>query len=434
MPTVSRTEVMELVGRVRRVWGPKSVEMASGSQDWLYRISCPDKWRIQIHKTPSDRNWKKSVEAELKAHGFLEDEAEWKEQETVRKKLRHEEMLERNKVALRETERRAKEENAVLRAAGPYVAKPADVDWIFTPHEFPETRRFLITPVLAEKILVELNSANRPLRKGRVAYWASIIRKDRWRFTHQGIAFDVNAVLQDGQHRLAAAVEEGFTLDVLVTVGMPSDNYGVVDVGAPRSGGDTLARLGKANYNHLNGAIRLVALYDKYGPEFRSGIKGRIPNDEIEELAEKYGQKLEDCIASASTLYFKHRRGGPKMSIVAGGAGLFLITRNLPEGLEDERVLEFIRGYSDGTNLFAGDARLPLRNYMTNLTDNRNRKVPVSDQLAVFLKAWNAWVQGDAVNVLGWRKNELMPTVVIPSVLVKRDEIPEKYREEMNNN
>lgn len=426
---VSRTEALKFVGRARRVWGNDCVETGNSRQSWMYRITCPDGYRIQIHTTPSDRNWKKTVERELNAHGLAEAEEAWLEAEEQRKFEAQKVADEKNREKLRDAERRSAELAAATRAAGPFAPQPVDMRWLFSAHEMPETRRVLLTPEISAKILDELNSANRPLRPGRVAYWANIMKKGRWRYTHQGVAFDTNGTLQDGQHRLAAAAQEGYVLDIQISVGMPSDNHGVVDVGAPRSASDTLALLGKPNYRNLSGAIRVVALYDRYGPEFRAGIKTRIPNDELEELTERYGELMDQAVAVASSLYMKNRRGGPKMSIVASGAAIYLISRNLPDGVNDDRIVEFLRGYSDGTGLFAGDARLPLRSYMSNLVDNRNHKVPVGDQLAVFLKAWNAWINNETVGVLSWRRNELMPKVEVPSILVKQKDLPKHYTE-----
>ena len=43
--------------------------------------------------------------------------------------------------------------------------------------------------------------------------------------THQGIAFDENGVLQDGQHRLCAIVSANKPVDMMVTSGLSPDNF-----------------------------------------------------------------------------------------------------------------------------------------------------------------------------------------------------------------
>src|SRR5258706_6744243 len=258
MPT-ARDEALKIAGRARRLGWP--VVQSDGGSDWLYRITCPDGFRVQLHSSPSDRNWIKAVMKQLNDHGFEEAEEAWKIKDEENRQAILAEDRRKNAAALQAAQTRA---SAMSRAAGPYGPQVATVDWIFTKHEVPETRRVLVTPELAAKILEELNTNNRPLRSTRVTYWTTLIAKGHWRYTHQGIAFDTRGALQDGQHRLAAAVQEGHTLDINVSVGMPVDNFAFVDTGTTRSGGDTLAVAGKDNSNTLAAATKLLAIFNKH--------------------------------------------------------------------------------------------------------------------------------------------------------------------------
>jgi len=49
------------------------------------------------------------------------------------------------------------------------------------------------------------------------------MKAGRWKLTHVGIAFDINNVLQDGQHRLWAVVFSGRTVEMSVTFNTPAD-------------------------------------------------------------------------------------------------------------------------------------------------------------------------------------------------------------------
>jgi len=406
VPT-ARNEGAKIVGRARRIgW---EVETGNGAQDWLWRITCPDGARVQIHSSPSDTNWFKHVINALNAHGFESAERKWEIQDEERRKQVIADDRERNERLMMDAQRKAK---AVARAYGPFGPQSADPNWILGKHEVPESKRVLITPELARVLVDDHNHANRPIRLARVEYWANIMRKGAWRYTHQGGASDVDAQIQDGQHRLLAAIRENYTLDMQWSVGMPKDNFGVVDTGAGRSATDTLATKGIENSATLSGAIRLVLTYDRYGSELRSGLKFRIPNNEVYEAALRYGNRLPEAAIQATNI--NRHRSAPKMSKVALTAGIFMIGRKLSEN--NELVEEFLRGYSDGTSLEAGDARLTLRNYMFNLkSSERTRVVPVQDQLAVFIKAWNAWTNNRAVTYLSMRTTEGMPTVFLPA-------------------
>jgi len=72
-----------------------------------------------------------------------------------------------------------------------------------------------VTPKKAAEWL-EANTANRPISTSVVRGFAEAMRRGEWVVTHQGIAFDVNGVLIDGQHRLAAIVEADVAVDLTV--------------------------------------------------------------------------------------------------------------------------------------------------------------------------------------------------------------------------
>lgn len=99
-----------------------------------------------------------------------------------------------------------------------------------------KTELMIITPKVALSML-DCNTINRPLRDGRVALLKDAYLRGEWRTTHQGIAFDKDGNLLDGQHRLTMISElpEGTEVPVLVTAGLPTDAFQVIDQGKARS-------------------------------------------------------------------------------------------------------------------------------------------------------------------------------------------------------
>lgn len=417
-------EIKEYALRAQRVgW---QVDKSTGNEAWQYLIHCPPcnlrncTHKVQLHSSPSDRNWYKTVERSLNRHGFDRAEADFAESNESLRRDAIDRAMQQNETKTKLIERLAEQHRAVNKAAGPYVAQPVDIHWLFGAHEVPESRRVLLPPDVSQVLTMSYNSRNRPIRPSRVQYWANQMRPDkngniRWRYTHQGISIDTTGELQDGQHRLLAAVQEKFTLDVQIFVGMPRENFGSIDVNAPRSAVDTMSLLNKSNPAETSGATRLIIIYDRFGSEMRSGMRTKIPNDELAEYVDKFGVELAESIDKAIEISRHQRhRGSPKMSKSALSAGIYLISRRLPEN--DERLVEFLRGYDEGTNLPNGDVRVPLRTFMTNLSGGRENRnyVPAHEQLAVFIKAWNAWVTGRSMSYLAYRKDELMPSVFLP--------------------
>ena len=84
-----------------------------------------------------------------------------------------------------------------------------------------KTRTETITPEWAIEKLENHNPHNRKLSEGTVQAYAADMRNGRWVLNHQGLAFDVNGNLCDGQHRLWAVVFSGKSIEMMVTYDLP---------------------------------------------------------------------------------------------------------------------------------------------------------------------------------------------------------------------
>lgn len=118
-----------------------------------------------------------------------------------------------------------------------------------------KTRVLEVTPAWAERKLAELQHLveqgqfrNRSINKSLVNSYASDMARGRWGLSHQGIAFDEDNRLIDGQHRLWAVVKAGIPVIMTVTTGVPASTNGgfsmptmdIVDRGKNRSIGQQL--------------------------------------------------------------------------------------------------------------------------------------------------------------------------------------------------
>lgn len=125
-----------------------------------------------------------------------------------------------------------------------------------------QTMRARVTADEAAQMLTR-NVDNRPLSASRVRDMAEkmtrlgalratigsrqptddeIVAAGAWLFTHQGVGFDNEGHLVDGQHRLSAQVRAGVTLDWVVTTGLAPQAFDRTDVGDSRSAADLLSR------------------------------------------------------------------------------------------------------------------------------------------------------------------------------------------------
>lgn len=96
-----------------------------------------------------------------------------------------------------------------------------------------------VTPELAEQWL-EANQDNRSIRLMHVRTLAREMTEQRWRASHQGIAFSDHGRLIDGQHRLKAIVMSDVPAMLTVFIGFPDEMFGALDRGARRKHADDI--------------------------------------------------------------------------------------------------------------------------------------------------------------------------------------------------
>ena len=100
-----------------------------------------------------------------------------------------------------------------------------------------QSRIETITPAMAKEYLEHNMTNNRRLNTQTVNSYARIMKAGGWNVTHQGIAFDEDGELVDGQHRLQAIIVANIPVTMMVTRGVPRHEGEAfnIDVGLKRS-------------------------------------------------------------------------------------------------------------------------------------------------------------------------------------------------------
>lgn len=274
------------------------------------------------------------------------------------------------------------------------------------PEESLTSRIIKVTPEIAETFL-SLASVNRRLDPGQVKSLADTIRRGEWKLTHQGIAFDEEGALLDGQHRLHAIIESNTPVEILVFNGLSKEVFPVLDTGKRRSAADTLLSTGAKYLTLLSSTIRHVILFSTMPNDSWSGPRAHVSNDRILSAFNGDRDRYVEAVAMGRELS-KHLFA----SQTAAAAGFFLTTEVAPAADIDEWIL----GLKSGASLDPGDARLALREvpWDTQKRGSR-RRMGMRDQVAIYIRAWNAWVEPEKVGELRLRrlrKGEKMPKPV----------------------
>ncbi len=129
-----------------------------------------------------------------------------------------------------------------------------------------------ITPSMAEVWLMERNPHNRRVVEAHAERMAGEMKAGRWRLTHQGIAFDTNGVLIDGQHRLWAIVLSGCTVPMRLFFNEPIESLGAIDVVRARTNDEVITLAGgmgevtRRDLATLRAMITGLECYDRMMP------------------------------------------------------------------------------------------------------------------------------------------------------------------------
>ena len=234
-----------------------------------------------------------------------------------------------------------------------------------------------ITPPMAKEWLKK-NERNRPLRRTIVSSYADAMRSREWKLNYDPIRFNGDGGLIDGQHRLAAVVESGVSINSLVVRGMSDETFSTFDQGLRRTVSDIMALSGEQYYAALGSALRWMWL-------IKSGKKGRIRAV----LAEKI---LADNPGLRESLKFVVQEGFNALWSAGTAATLYYLMSQKDKKL----ATDFFHRLGSGEDLKKGEPLWHLRN---SLLRNRNKFGATrftQDSLVTFcIRAWNSYRTGE---------------------------------------
>jgi hypothetical protein len=202
-----------------------------------------------------------------------------------------------------------------------------------------------ISPERAMQMLEKME-ANRTVSERHVNKLKKDMVARRWKLTGQGITFDANGRLVDGQHRLWAIIEGGVTVTQLVVYGAdPEDVILSIDLGRGKSFGDIQRIKGEQSYNALAAAVGLIAAADKSIASKTSVNTTRLEqysHFELQDLLDGYRERYDLDYA----VKYAHRLTSKPLKVPhsAGSTAYFL----LAEKYGDEQVEPFFHQLSKG--------------------------------------------------------------------------------------
>lgn len=219
-----------------------------------------------------------------------------------------------------------------------------------------EIKEVDVTPSLAQKWLNENNTHNRPLYEKVVETYARDMKRGKWILNHQGICFDEDGNLIDGQHRLAGVVRSGKTQRFLVVRGMPKQQgangdsvitQDTIDDIKKRSVGDKLHLSYGVDHANLKVAMCSVIVL------ICTGCSTKLSPSIAMEIYKMYQPEIDLAVAN---------KGNTRGLVIAPALGSFAFAA----ASFKDKTIEFEKGYFGGENLARHSPVLVFRNYMLN--------------------------------------------------------------------
>ena len=318
---------------------------------------------------------------------------------------------ERDREARLAAKRAESQARAIKMAAGPY-APPEVMDsaFFFTRHPAPTFRWVLMTPAIAAEILRRSNGNNRELSRAHILYLRSLIEAGQWRLTHQGIAFDSNGVLQDGQHRLSAIVAADEVTAIGCFVGMDPENFKFIDEGKLRSASDVLGMLtGSGRPPAMATAIRHISAY---GRSYETGnvrlaLRVKIANGELVKFFLADRENIVRCCEWARQVGRK-----AEIPVAALSVSRYLIEQaNGPTDYVDRFFHGVVTGGKPGGSRSGLDIDDPRVRLASNLRNRRLNGITTTtlDVVVLVIMAWNHVIEGSRPGHLKWPQGTRAP-------------------------
>lgn len=258
-----------------------------------------------------------------------------------------------------------------------------------------------ITPVLAEEYL-RRNTNNRLLRKNIVSYYAAQMRNGQWMLNGEGIIFNEENVLVDGQHRLAAVVESGADVEMLVVRNADKNSFTTIDSGVSRKIQDTFYVKGIPNANK---AASIISRYKRMCRSLaimgNSGTAKQGDTPSRQDLLLEYSSDEEfwqEVVRFACSCWSTMRL---MTATEIGGFASYLIKEKKHPM---EKVFFFFEQLLKVDTPQSRTISLYRKRLIQNLTMNKRISPQYNQQL--FAKVWNAFVEGRELSCVKWSEQE----------------------------
>jgi hypothetical protein len=244
-----------------------------------------------------------------------------------------------------------------------------------------------VTPELAAQWHV---TNPRPVRKTAVTRYARDMLAGKWQLSHQGIAFNKEGKLIDGQHRLRAIIQSGVTVPMSVTYDVDDNAFAVFDSGIKRSAADSLAidGLTPAIAKIISAAFSYIEAYENNNElngkaEYLKRGSGNL------QVLEFY-ENNPDIVASAG-----FSRTLPRRDSLLPDSHICFLHYIITKQHGHDQASQFLTLLLTGDGVDSSSPIFEMRRQLISSRMSRNgKKTPFQNLLKRIIRTYNLWNKG----------------------------------------
>jgi hypothetical protein len=253
-----------------------------------------------------------------------------------------------------------------------------------------------VTPDIAREWL-DTMVANRNVSATNLTTLMRAMEEGRWHTDGSPIKFNTHGHLIDGQHRLRAVINTGLAQTFLVVWGVPDEAMTTLDTGKMRNRGDVL-KIHDPALTDVNNVASVATIMVRWVRGFRGN---NLRNEYIsnDALVHFYDKNKDDIVASNRYSYRVTNALG------AGSRQSFGLCYWLFSMIDTDDAEFFWDRLVDGQGLESGNPIYALRELLRReaLLPGTRDKMRADVIIAITIKAWNAYRDGETINLLRFK-------------------------------
>jgi len=261
-----------------------------------------------------------------------------------------------------------------------------------------------VTPEMA-RVFLSNNKNNRPVRDATVLEYASQIYRGLWRLTGQGISFDPDGFLLDGQHRLHAVIKSNRSIDTLIIYNVPSDTFNTYDSGKKRTAADVFSIEGIKNYTSAAATIsKYLRLQTPSKGDKESFSRLKVTKSEMVTLYYKHEDLWIKLLLLGQRCYTKMRL--MDKTYIAAIGGYLLIDKG--------HALNTIESFFYQMFTIEEETQRNTRMFREMIIKNAlsTNKFEQTYKKAILIKAWNNYINRRKVKFLKFAAADKYPEFI----------------------